>query len=281
MHRCCLSVRQQTGLHATRTNSSTWVLPVVGSLFSDEMDGRIFDARSPQTKPPMPNLKRLADAGAVFTTTYSQSPQCVPSRSALMVGLRTDQIEVYDNFVGIAGVNGDPTVSDQHCVSAFGHDACVKFARTQRAPPTFIDRLHTAGYNVSLHGKMHVGGGLDQYGPINAWPFNRGTSTKALREWTRGLGPATNTKGCEQVLILYLHCCCAALNDSCILTRACDNALWSRMQCQNCECRTTSLPPPPATTTRPSTSASHCFALVSCAVPNLVFPSNPKRTVLT
>ena len=30
---------------------------------------------------------------------YSQSPQCVPSRSAMMVGLRTDQIEVYDNFV--------------------------------------------------------------------------------------------------------------------------------------------------------------------------------------
>ena len=171
------------------------------SLFSDEMDGRIFDPKSPQTKPPMPNLERLAKAGAVFTTTYSQSPQCVPSRSALMVGLRTDQIEVYDNFVGIAGVNGDPTVSDKHCVAAFGHDACVKFARMQKAPPTFIDRLHTAGYNVSLHGKMHVGAGLDQYGgpSFNAFPFAAGTSAKALREWTRGLGPVTNTKGCEQV----------------------------------------------------------------------------------
>jgi choline-sulfatase len=72
-------------------------------LFSDEMDGRIHDPASPQTKPPLPNLKRLAQAGALFTTTYSQSPQCVPSRSALMVGLRTDQIEVYDNFVGLAG----------------------------------------------------------------------------------------------------------------------------------------------------------------------------------
>ena len=165
------------------------------------MDGRIFDPKSPQTKPPMPNLERLAKAGAVFTTTYSQSPQCVPSRSALMVGLRTDQIEVYDNFVGIAGVNGDPTVSDKHCVAAFGHDACVKFARMQKAPPTFIDRLHTAGYNVSLHGKMHVGAGLDQYGApsFNAFPFAAGTSAKALREWTRGLGPVTNTKGCEQV----------------------------------------------------------------------------------
>ena len=43
-----------------------------------------------------------------------------------------------------------------------------------QAPPTFIDRLHTAGYNVSLHGKMHVGAGLDQYGPIIDFPFNAG-----------------------------------------------------------------------------------------------------------
>lgn len=162
------------------------------------MDGRIHDPASPQTKPPMPNLQKLAKAGALFTTTYSQSPQCVPSRSALMVGLRTDQIEVYDNFVGIAGVNGDPTVSDSHCTATFGHAACVQFARTQKAPPTFIDRLHTAGYNVSLHGKVHVGAGLDQYGDINAFPFNAGTSAKCLREWTRGLGPDTNIKGVTQ-----------------------------------------------------------------------------------
>lgn len=59
-----------------------------------EMDGRIFDPTSPQVKPPQPNLNRLAASGAVFARAYAQSPQCVPSRSALMVGLRTDQIEV-------------------------------------------------------------------------------------------------------------------------------------------------------------------------------------------
>ena len=157
-------------------------------LFSDEMDGRIHDPASPQTKPPMPNLQKLAASGALFTTAYSQSPQCVPSRSAMMVGKRTDQIEVFDNFVGIAGVNGDPNNSDPYCAREFGHAACVEFAKTQKAPPTFIDRLHSSGYNVSLWGKVHVGAGLSEYpGAINAFPFTAGTSAKALREWTRGL----------------------------------------------------------------------------------------------
>eukprot|EP01045_Picozoa_sp_COSAG04_P016095 COSAG04_NODE_1317_length_7248_cov_10.699119_9_plen_283_part_00 len=195
-------------------------------LFSDEMDGRIHDPASPQTKPPMPNLQKLAASGALFTTaceqqplpsrrtvmerlhcclcsrslsvffrlkkkrlrTDSQSPQCVPSRSAMMVGKRTDQIEVYDNFVGIAGVNGDPNNSDPYCAHEFGHAACVEFAKTQKAPPAFIDRLSSAGYNVSLWGKVHVGAGLSEYpGAINAFPFTAGTSAKALREWTRGL----------------------------------------------------------------------------------------------
>lgn len=69
--------------------------PNILFLFADEMDGRIFDPESPQLKPPMPNLHKLAESGAVFTVAYNQSPQCVPSRSALLVGLRTDQIEVW------------------------------------------------------------------------------------------------------------------------------------------------------------------------------------------
>ena len=52
---------------------------------ADEMDGRIFDPESPQLKPPMPNLNALAASGAVFTRAYNQAPQCVPSRSAMMV----------------------------------------------------------------------------------------------------------------------------------------------------------------------------------------------------
>jgi len=172
-------------------------------LFADEMDGRIMDPASPQLKVPLPNLRKLAESGAHFAVAYNQSPQCVPSRSALMVGLRTDQIEVWDNYHGIAATNGDPDVPDSNCVKqiarganesrAWGHAQCVALAKAQKAPPTFIDRLDTAGYNVSLFGKMHVGAGLDRFqGSIQEIPFS---FMGKPREWSRGLGPSINLKG--------------------------------------------------------------------------------------
>lgn len=52
---------------------------------------------------------------------------------------------------------------------------------------------------MTLYGKMHVGAGLTRFpGKLNAFPFdnpNRTFDAKALREWSRGLGPATNVKG--------------------------------------------------------------------------------------
>ena len=52
------------------------------------------------------------------------------------VGLRTDQVKVYDNFVGIASTNGAAGAGDPHCVAEFGAAACKGFAANQRAPPT-------------------------------------------------------------------------------------------------------------------------------------------------
>ena len=168
--------------------------PSILFLFADEMDGRIFDPASPQLKPPMPNLRKLGESGALFTTAYNQSPQCVPSRSALLVGLRTDQIEVWDNYHGLAATNGDASTPDPHCVSNLAREAnrskawaraeCVAVARAQRAPPTFIDRLAASGYSATLFGKMHAGGGLERFpGEIDEFPFSwLGDS----REWTRG-----------------------------------------------------------------------------------------------
>jgi hypothetical protein len=177
--------------------------PNILFLFADEMDGRIFDPASPQLKPPMPNLHRLSESGAVFPVAYNQSPQCVPSRSALLVGLRTDQIEVWDNYHGIAATDGDASRPDPHCVQATAsasnmslpqaHAYCVALAKAQRAPPTFIDRLASAGYHVELYGKMHAGGGLDRFpGQIGEFPFSW---LGSAREWTRGLGPSLNLKG--------------------------------------------------------------------------------------
>lgn len=68
--------------------------------------------------------------------------------------------QVYDNFVGIASTNGDTGNPDPYCVQSFGQADCVGFAKSQQAPPTFIDRLDTAGYNITLFGKMHAGEAL-------------------------------------------------------------------------------------------------------------------------
>merc|ERR1719472_29601 len=105
----CCSLAAAVPLRATHPN--------ILFLMADEMDGRILDPSSPQLKPPMPNLNALAASGALFTTAYNQAPQCVPSRSAMLVGLRTDQLRVYDNFVGGIAVDGDRTQPDSHCVS--------------------------------------------------------------------------------------------------------------------------------------------------------------------
>ena len=170
------------------------------------MDGRIFDPESPQIKPPMPNLNALAKSGAVFTRAYNQAPQCVPSRSAMMVmlsvaprahtlaarhvqtpivictipqvGLRTDQIGVYDNFVGGIAINGDSSDPDSYCVKAFNRSTCIAMSKQRgEAWPTFIDRLSDSGYGIHLYGKMHTGWGLDRYpGKINAFPFKNGAT---------------------------------------------------------------------------------------------------------
>ena len=190
---------------AASSTATTSRRPNILFLMADEMDGRIMDPDSPQVKPPMPNLNRLAASGANFAISYNQAPQCVPSRSAMMVGLRTDQIEVWDNFVGGAAVNGSLTDVDHKCVASFNRSFCEAAADRQKAPPTWIDHLAEAGYGINLYGKMHAGFGLDRYpGSIQEFPFNNPTGkatskeAKELREWTRGLGPETNVKGVVQ-----------------------------------------------------------------------------------
>ena len=196
---------------AATTTAAPKRRPNILFLMADEMDGRILDPASPQVKPPMPNLDRLAAAGVRFTTTYNQAPQCVPSRSAMMTGLRTDQIGVYDNFVGGIAINGSSNDPDGYCVKAFGSAKCTKWsAQRDSAPPTFVDRLADDGYGISLYGKMHAGWGLDRYpGAIQEFPFDSPVAAtkfnqsgenrnKELREWTRGIGPVTNVKGCHQ-----------------------------------------------------------------------------------
>ena len=94
------------------------------------------------------------------------------------VGLRTDQIGVYDNFVGGIAINGNSSDPDSYCVKAFNRSTCIAMSKQRgEAWPTFIDKLSDSGYGIHLYGKMHTGWGLDRYpGNINAFPFTNGAS---------------------------------------------------------------------------------------------------------
>ena len=153
---------------------------------------RVLDPASPLYKTAaMPNLRRLASQGASFLNTYITSPQCVPSRTTMMTGLRNHRIQVWDNTRAIASVDGDPTQLDHHCVASFGESLCSEWAVAQKAPRTFPDMLHHAGRNVTLYGKLHTGAGLDQYegcpGCTTSWSFWGAPATTPDPETNAGL----------------------------------------------------------------------------------------------
>lgn len=163
--------------------------PHILFLMVDQMDGRLLDDATPQFKPPLPNLRALAADGVYFPQAYSSSPQCVPARSSMLAGRYPSQIKVWDNWVGIASVNGSLDNIDSHCAKTFSEETCRRFAIEQKVNGTFIDALAASGYNVTLWGKMHAGAGLHHYsGRIDAWPWGGKRLPKAAMEWTRALG---------------------------------------------------------------------------------------------
>eukprot|EP00039_Didymoeca_costata_P026092 m.14903 g.14903 ORF g.14903 m.14903 type:complete len:445 (+) comp5246_c0_seq1:144-1478(+) len=164
--------------------------PNILFLIADEMDGRVLDDSNPQFKPPMPNLRKLATEGAHFPVAYASSPQCVPSRTSMMSGLHNSRMQVWDNFLGIANIDGKTGALDSHCVQALGQEVCEELSKSQYTNGTWIDVLAESGYNVNLYGKMHVGAGLDRYnGSIQEFPFTgKKASSKAAMEWSRATG---------------------------------------------------------------------------------------------
>lgn len=179
-----LSVAMLTSVGVAAASSK----PNILFLMVDEMDGRILDDNSPQFKPPMPHIRNLMSQGMNFPRSYTSAPQCVPARSSLLAGRHTSDINVWDNWVGIVGVDGKEGRFDQYCVKTYGKDQCASFAKNQTVNGTFIDVLADSGYGIHLFGKVHAGAGLDRYpGQINAFPFGV-QGAKAAGEWARGSG---------------------------------------------------------------------------------------------
>lgn len=83
-----------------------------------------------------PNLDKLADESVVFSNAFASSPTCSPSRASIHTGLYPFRNGAHANHAGI--------------------EAGVK---------TLPEYLQTAGYQVGLAGKLHIG-------PMSSYPFD-------------------------------------------------------------------------------------------------------------
>ena len=99
-----------------------------------------------------PNMDRLARDGVLFTRAFAATPQCSPSRAALMTAR-------YPHRTGVMGnTAGDGEASDAERVPA-GMSAAL-----DRSLPTFARVLGAAGYESAYFGKWHLGGTPADYG---------------------------------------------------------------------------------------------------------------------
>lgn len=134
--------------------------PNIVFLMSDSMDGRMVDKSSTESEAvEMPFLRgTLAKNGANFVKMYSNNPMCVPSRTSMMTGRRSDQINVWGNSQGLAA--SPEGVLDDTCVKRYGEKRCQKLAAEQGMPEHILSVFQKLGYRVHQQGRSHIGAGL-------------------------------------------------------------------------------------------------------------------------
>eukprot|EP01084_Bolivina_argentea_P129138 228124_1 len=154
--------------------------PNILFLMCDSMDGRNMDPTAGQYPlMNMPNLRNLAEKGSVMTRHYASSPQCVPGRTALFSGRRTDQQKGFNNGMGWA-MDVDGETVDPSCLKLYNNATCHRWGKLQGINYTLFDGLQSIGYDVYLFGKVDVGAGIiEQPGQGNATiaGFHGGPST--------------------------------------------------------------------------------------------------------
>ena len=126
---------------------------------------------------PTPNIKQLADEGALFTAGYVTSPVCSPSRAGLITGRY--QHRFGHEFLPEADPDGDGGLPV--------------------AEITLADAMRDAGYVTGMVGKWHLGAqeefhplnrGFDEFYGMVTWGADYADPTrKDMRVWTHPLAP--------------------------------------------------------------------------------------------
>lgn len=145
------------------------------------MDGRLMDPSSPYwNKADLPTLHALAAGGINFASHYTNSPQCVPSRTSMITSRYVHDSKTWNNGMGIARSTATGKL-DSNCVGQWSHDQCAAFARMQGVNATMFDALQAVGYEVSIIGRVDMGNGLlDEYSEASGDGFHGGPSLPIL-----------------------------------------------------------------------------------------------------
>ena len=150
-------------------------------LMCDSMDGRVVDPTSPISKRmKTPAFDALAADGVNFVNTYAASPQCVPSRTTMLAGRRSDQTRTWSNGKGF-GMSPDGEL-DATCTNLYDEKTCAAWGKEQNLSATFFHSLRDAEYDVQVMGKVDVGGGVSKdFGPhVTANGFHSGPNLSIL-----------------------------------------------------------------------------------------------------
>jgi arylsulfatase A-like enzyme len=97
-----------------------------------------------------PVMDRLARQGVLFTRAFAATPQCSPSRAALLTGRYPHRTGVMGNTVAEGGRAGDPPAGMSVALD--------------RSLPTLGRVFAAAGYETAYFGKWHLGGTPGEYG---------------------------------------------------------------------------------------------------------------------
>lgn len=158
-------------------------------LQTDSLDGRLFDPGSAMyAKLKLSGFKANVTARAwTFARHYTNSPQCVPSRTSMVTGRYVHETRTTNNGQGIAANLGRAGAGagalDSNCVSSWNASECRAFAAAQGVAGSLLDVLAGAGgYAVHAFGRFDVGAGvLDDYpGTTTGDGFHGGPSLSIL-----------------------------------------------------------------------------------------------------
>jgi len=130
------------------------VRPDVIILLTDQQRADAFGAAGAEDVR-TPSMDRLAREGVLFTRAFVATPQCSPSRAALLTGRYPHRTAVKGNSGG-EGLEGGAGATDR---PPAGMSPAL-----DRSVPTLGAVFGAAGYDTAYFGKWHLGGPPGDYG---------------------------------------------------------------------------------------------------------------------